>query len=101
VMIYVPFSLSWRNAGDLLFECGIDVCHERVPHQWNRFGALFAASAEVDEEGAKAPLPNRGIPTDNLRSHRVAMSSVCCEEKQECLLGGLSARHQPKKSCVS
>ena len=32
-----------RNVEDLLFERGIDVCHETVRHWWNRFGPLFAA----------------------------------------------------------
>jgi putative transposase len=26
-----------------LFERGIDICHERVRHWWNRFGPMFAA----------------------------------------------------------
>ena len=32
-----------RNVEDLLFEPGIDVCHETVRLWWNRFGPLFAA----------------------------------------------------------
>jgi len=43
VMMYVRFPLSLRNVEDLLFERGIDICHETVPHWWNRFGPLFAA----------------------------------------------------------
>ena len=42
-MLYVRFPLSLRNVEDLLFERGIDVCHETVRLWWNRFGALFAA----------------------------------------------------------
>ena len=30
VMIYVRFSLSLRNVEDLLFERGIDLCHEGI-----------------------------------------------------------------------
>ena len=41
-MFYVRFSLSLRNVEDLLFERGIDVCHETVRLRWNRFGPLFA-----------------------------------------------------------
>ena len=37
------FPLSLRNVEDLLFERGIDVCHETVRLWWNRFGPLFAA----------------------------------------------------------
>ena len=34
--------LGWHRK-DLLFERGIDVCHETVRLWWNRFGPLFAA----------------------------------------------------------
>ena len=42
VMMYVRYPLSLRNVEDLLFERGIDVCHETVRLWWNRFGPLFA-----------------------------------------------------------
>ena len=42
VMMYVRYPLSLRNVEDLLFERGIDLCHETVRHWWNRFGPLFA-----------------------------------------------------------
>jgi putative transposase len=45
VMMYVRFPLSLRNVEDLLFERGIDICHETVRHWWNRFGPIFAADA--------------------------------------------------------
>ena len=41
-MMYVRFPLSLRNVEDLLFERGIDICHETVRLWWNRFGPLFA-----------------------------------------------------------
>lgn len=43
VMMYIRFPLSLRNVEDLLFERGIDICHETVRHWWNRFGPMFAA----------------------------------------------------------
>ena len=43
VMMYVRFPLSLRNVEDLLFERGIDLCHEAVRLLWNRFGPMFAA----------------------------------------------------------
>lgn len=43
VMMYVRFPLSLRNVEDLLFERGIDVCHETVRLWWNRFGPMFAS----------------------------------------------------------
>jgi putative transposase len=42
VMMYVRYPLSLRNVEDLLFERGIDVCHETVRLWWNRFGPMFA-----------------------------------------------------------
>lgn len=45
VMMYVRFPLSLRNVEDLLFERGLDICHETVRHWWNRFGPMFAGSA--------------------------------------------------------
>ena len=42
VIMYVRFPLSLRNVEDLLFERGIDLCHETVRMWWNRFGPLFA-----------------------------------------------------------
>ncbi len=43
VMLYVRYPLSLRNVEDLLFERGIDLCHETVRLWWNRFGPMFAA----------------------------------------------------------
>ena len=41
--MYVRYPLSLRNVEDLLFERGIDICHETVRLWWNRFGPMFAA----------------------------------------------------------
>lgn len=43
VMLYVRFPLSLRNVEDLLFERGIDICHETVRFWWSRVGPMFAA----------------------------------------------------------
>ena len=43
VMMYVRFPLSLRNVEDLLFERGIDICHETVRLWWSRFGPMFAS----------------------------------------------------------
>ena len=37
VLMYVRFPLSLRNVEDLLFDRGIDICHETVRLWWNRF----------------------------------------------------------------
>jgi len=44
VMMYIRFPLSLRNVEDLLFERGIDLCHETVRLWWNRFGPIFAGN---------------------------------------------------------
>ena len=46
VMLYVRYPLSLRQVEDLLFERGIDICHETVRYWWNRFGPLFAAGIQ-------------------------------------------------------
>ncbi len=43
VMMYIRYPLSLRQVEDLLFERGIDICHESVRFWWNRFGPMFAA----------------------------------------------------------
>ena len=42
-MMYAKCPLSLRNVEDLLFDRGIDICHETVRQWWNRFGPMFAA----------------------------------------------------------
>ena len=44
VMMYIRYPLSLRQVEDLLFERGIDICHETVRFWWNRFGPVFAAA---------------------------------------------------------
>ena len=44
VMMYVRYPLSLRQVEDILFERGIDICHETVRFWWNRFGPMFAAA---------------------------------------------------------
>ena len=43
VMMYIRYPLSLRQVENLLFERGIDICHETVRFWWNRFGPMFAA----------------------------------------------------------
>lgn len=43
VMMYIRFLRSLRNVEDLLFERGIDICHEAVRFWWNRFRPMFAS----------------------------------------------------------
>ena len=43
VMLYIRYPLSLRQVEDLLFELGVDICHETVRFWSNRFGPMFAA----------------------------------------------------------
>lgn len=51
VMMYVRYPLSLRTVEDLLFERGIDICHETVRLWWNRFGPMFAAEIRKKRVG--------------------------------------------------
>ena len=65
VMMYVRYPLSLRNVEDLLFERGIDICHETVRLWWNRFGPMFAGEIRkkrVDRMRADTPTGD-GIST--------------------------------------
>ena len=93
-MMYVPFPLSLRNVEDVLFERGIDICHETVRLWWNRFGPEILEShiTETRVKDAaltfmKKTLKRHGSPekitTDGLRSYRAAMNVLGNAEKQE------------------
>ena len=43
VMMFVRYPLSLTQVEDLLFERGIDICHESVRLWWNRVGPMFVA----------------------------------------------------------
>lgn len=40
--MYVLYPLSLRQVEDLLYDRGIDICHETARIWWNRFGPMFA-----------------------------------------------------------
>jgi putative transposase len=42
-MMYIRYPLSLLQVEDLLFERGIDICHETVGFWWNQFGPMFAS----------------------------------------------------------
>ena len=42
-MMYIRYPRSLRQVEDLLFERGIDICHETIRCWWNRIGPMFAA----------------------------------------------------------
>ena len=43
VILYIRYPLSLRQVEDILFERGIDICHETVRFWPNRFGPMIAA----------------------------------------------------------
>ncbi len=47
VMMYIRYP-SLRQVEDILFERGIDICHETVRFWWNRFGSMFARRSGND-----------------------------------------------------
>lgn len=51
-MLYIRYPLSLRQVEELLFERGIDICHETVRLWWNRFGRMFAAQIRKPSAGA-------------------------------------------------
>ena len=42
VMMYLHYTLFLPQVEDILFERGIDICHDTVRFWWNRFGPMFA-----------------------------------------------------------
>ena len=48
VMLYIRYPLSLRQVEDILFERGIDICHETVRLWWNRFGPMFVKGACIN-----------------------------------------------------
>ncbi len=67
VMMYIRYPLSLRQVEDLLFEWGIDICHETVRLWWNRFGPMFASEITTRSSSvvfAMAMAPGRGVRQD-------------------------------------
>ena len=72
VMMYLRYPLSLRQVEDLLFERGIDICHETIRFWWNRFGPMFANEIKKRRIQnsiifALALAPGRGLRQDQWR----------------------------------
>ena len=50
VMMSIRYPLSLRQVEDILFERGLDICHETVRLWWNRFAPMFA---RADQEATR------------------------------------------------
>jgi hypothetical protein len=73
VLMYVRFPLSLRNVEGLLFERGIDICHETVRMWWNRFGPLFAGDVSERYAPSLASSAYLGVTCPNpvpMRIHK-------------------------------
>ncbi len=57
VMLYIRYPLSLRQVEDLLFERGIDICHETMQFWWNHFGPMFAAEIRRRRAGSLHAVP--------------------------------------------
>jgi putative transposase len=92
LVMYVRYPLSLRQDEDLLFERGIDICHEPVRF-WNRFGPMFAAAIRKRRvrraalEFLKRALKRYGRPgaivTDRLRSYGAALKAIGIAGRQQ------------------
>ena len=96
--MYVRYPLSLRNVEDLLYERGIDICHETVRLWWNRFGPIFAGGHPSEEGRSDAPVytlevaPGRGFRPDQRqaevslagrRSRREVLESFVTETRDK------------------
>ena len=66
VLMYIRYPLSLRQVEDLLFERGIDICHETVRFWWNRFGPMLRPRSESDVLGVDAFRTGVGTWTKSL-----------------------------------
>ena len=53
VMYYVRYPLSLRQVEDILYERGIDICHETIRYWWNKLGPTF--SKEMKKKPFSSP----------------------------------------------
>ena len=84
VMMYLRYPLSLRQVEDLLFERGIDICHETMRFWWNRFGPMFAREIRKRRIQnsiifALALAPGRGLRQDQWRD---ALSLACARSRR-------------------
>ncbi len=115
VMMYVRYPSSLRQVEDVLFERGIDICHETVRLWWNGFGSMFAAEIRKrrDRRAAlkflKRTMKRYGLPgtivTDRLGSYGAAMKEIGILERQDCarwLNNRAENSHQPfrRRECA-
>jgi len=81
VMMYVRYPLSLRQVEDILFERGIDICHETVRFWWSR-----CAHPQIQTNPEKSLPAFSNLAIADCASARVSdtyfvsMVSTCCIE---------------------
>jgi putative transposase len=60
VMIYIRYPLWLRQVEDILFERGIDICHETIRFWWNRFGPIICGVLWITKAKCWKFLPRNG-----------------------------------------
>ena len=55
-----PLSAEPAERGELLFERGIDICHETARLWWNRLSPLFAGDVRRPRQGGRSRLHEEG-----------------------------------------
>ena len=63
VMMCVRYPLSLRNVEDLLYERGIDICHETMRLWWNRFALARCSLATSARGGGGLEISTAGTST--------------------------------------
>ena len=82
VMLCIRYPLSLRQVEDLLFERGIDICHETVRLWWNGFGPMFAVAIQ----NRRSVVPTDWLSGDlcgqtNMRILRSTSTALCVVRK--------------------
>ena len=74
-MYYIRYPLSFRQVEDILYERGIDICHETVRFWVERFGSKFAGEIRKNRAGYHSNWQwhlDEGCCQTNENSHQIA-----------------------------
>jgi hypothetical protein len=112
--MYVRFPLSLRTVEDLLFEQGIEICHETVRHCWNRYRQTnqdlvrFASSGVLQmARAAELILPKTRTKLDfgtlALSPNQIGKNACICSDNAVKRLRSAEDRHttQTRASSVT
>jgi putative transposase len=74
VMMYIRYPLSLRQVEDILFERGIDICHETIRFWWNRFGPARTPKLLISDFSERRSPPRQ--PRHLFELHQAASNSI-------------------------